>query len=64
MESSPLTMKIEEVMSNLQVDRSTLDRWAKDPAHDFPKRFKLGRGVRYLRSEIMAWIAKQQRESA
>lgn len=58
--ASPLTMTVEEVCRELQVTRRSLERWRNDSGSDFPRPYRVGSSVRYLRSEVVGWLGRQR----
>lgn len=56
--AAAFTMRPEQLAELLQVDVRTLQRWHSEGVG--PRRLRLpGRSVRYLRSDVEAWLASQ-----
>ena len=51
-------MTIDEVAEYLQLPKSTIYQWRT--RRDGPPGYKLGRHVRYRRSEVDAWVEQQR----
>jgi excisionase family DNA binding protein len=47
-------MTTEEVAAFLRVSKKTVEKWRHEGVG--PRRYKVGRHLRYLRSEVLAWV--------
>lgn len=55
-------MTVDEVAAELRVSRKTLLNWR--PLAIGPRGFRVGKGVRYRRSEVARWLAEQESSAA
>lgn len=52
----PKLLSTEDVASQLGISPATIEKARSTGLGDFPKYIKIGRSVRYLETDVLAWV--------
>lgn len=58
MNTVPEYVTIDELMKLLKIGRTTINRWRKEGMPSI----KIGRGVRFILADVMAWIEANKKK--